>query len=140
LQDEISHKPARQVLPLHPGAGVQQGKVQHHNVYLLLLGNHAPLFQDFIVVAPQPVNAQNVQHVPTPQAPEHTAVGRTLKVLAALLVDVEIAGWNVQPLHRRKLTGLVLVLCRYTDISVTHNRCLHNQDAPIVEANERVCR
>ncbi len=124
LQNEVGHKPARQILALHPGAGVQQGEVQHHNVRLFPLGNDAPLFQDLVVVAPQPVNAQNVQHVPAPQAFEHTAVGRTPEVLAALLVGVKIAGWDIQPLHRRELAGLVLILCRYTDIPVIHDRCL----------------
>ena len=53
----------------HPGevpalTRIQQGHVQHHNGNLLFLGQQTPLLQNFIVIAPQPVDALYDKSIP----------------------------------------------------------------------------
>ncbi len=43
---------------------IQQGHVQHHNGNLLFLGQQTPLLQNFIVIAPQPVDALYDKSIP----------------------------------------------------------------------------
>lgn len=45
-------------------AGVQKRHIQHFNVRADFLCNHPPLFQNFRIVAPQPVDAFDNQKIP----------------------------------------------------------------------------
>ena len=54
LQDNVCDQRSGQVSPL---AGIQQRHIQNNNGCLLLLGDNAPLLHDFLIIAPQPVDA-----------------------------------------------------------------------------------
>ena len=54
LQDKVGNECSEQVF-VPPG--VEQGHVQNENVHALFLGQHAPLFQNFLIIAAEAVNA-----------------------------------------------------------------------------------
>ena len=61
LQDKIGNERAEQVLV---APGVQQGHVQHEDIHALFSGQHAPLFQNFLIVSAKPVNAGDAEQIP----------------------------------------------------------------------------
>ena len=73
---------------------------------------------DFLVVAPQPVNAQNKKHVPRLQPAEEPFVVGTVEILAGLLIHVEIFRGNVLLRHSDPLPFLILIFAGNSDISV----------------------
>jgi len=87
LQDNIAEEGPHQVLA---PAGVQQRHIQHHNVDALLLGQNPPLLQNLAVVAPQPVDALDVEQIVRLQSSDQLLVLGPLKILARLLVQKDI--------------------------------------------------
>ena len=65
LEHNVAEKGAHQILA---SPGVQKGHVQYGDVHALFLGEHPPLFQNLAVVAPQSVDAFDIQKIIPPQA------------------------------------------------------------------------
>ncbi len=61
LQDQIGNECSEQVF-VPPG--VEQGHVQDENVHALFLGQHAPLFQNLLIIAAEPVNTGDAELLP----------------------------------------------------------------------------
>ena len=107
LQHQVCDKGAHQVLG---EGGVQQRHVQHADIHPALLGQEAPLLENLLVVAAQPVDAVQEQQVPAPQPVQEALVLRPAEVLAALLVQEDVLPAQAQTLQGLELAGLVLVL------------------------------
>ena len=115
MQNNITEESPHQVLT---PSSIQQGHIQHYNVNALLFGEDAPLIQNLAIVAPETVNAFDVEQIVFFQSSHQLFVLRTLKVLAALLVHEDILFRDVQLTQGDKLAIFVLVLCTDTDITI----------------------
>ena len=117
LEDNVAEKGPHQVLA---PSRVQQGHVQHHDIHPLFLGQHPPLLQDLPIVPAQPVNALDVQHVVPLQPPHQFPVLGPVKVLAGLVVPVQILLRDLQLPHGQPLPLLVLVPGADPDVPIVH--------------------
>lgn len=119
LQHDVAEECAHQVLA---PAGVQQRHIQHHDVNALFLRQHPPLFQNFRIVAPQPVDALDVEQIAFFQFPQQAFVLRAVKVLAGLPVRVDVFLRNRPLPQGDQLPVLPLVFAADADVSVIHSR------------------
>ena len=101
--------------------GVQQGHIQHHNGRLLLLGDDAPLLQNFLIIAPQTVDALYNKGIAVFQFPERAQIGRTLKILAGLLVHINLLFPDSKGAQGNPLPFPVLFPGGYPDVAIFHN-------------------
>ncbi len=115
LQDDVAEKGAHQVLA---PAGVEQGHVQHHNVHALLLGENPPLFQNFAVVAPETVDALDVEQIVFFHVPHQLLVLGPLEVFSRLLVHENVPLRDGHLPQGDDLTILVLFPSADADVSV----------------------
>ena len=53
---------------------------------MLFFGQYTPLFQNFLIVSAQPVNARNAEQIPGSELFEHGLILRALKILARQFV------------------------------------------------------
>lgn len=121
LQHEVGDERAHQVLAV---AGVQKRHVDHADIHPDLLRQHPPLAQYLLVIASQPVDAEDVQQVAGLQAPDELSILRPVEVLAGLLVDVDVPGRDQLFPQRDQLPLLVLVLAGNTRIAVCRHRMI----------------
>ena len=56
LKNDVRNQGSGQIASL---PGIQQGHIEHHNIYLLLFRKNPPLLQNFIIVSAKPVDALN---------------------------------------------------------------------------------
>ena len=96
LQDDVAEEGAHQVLA---PPGVQQGHVQHHDIHPLLLGKQTPLVQNLPVVAPQAVDAVEIEQIVPPELPHQALVLGAVKVLPRLLVGEDVPRRDIQLVH-----------------------------------------
>ena len=87
LQNQIADECAEQIL-IPPC--IQQRHIQYNHLNAFFAGDDAPLFLDFLVVSPQPVDALDVQCIAVPQFFQQPLIIRAVEILAGQLVDVDI--------------------------------------------------
>ena len=115
LEHQIGDEGAHQVFA---AAGVQQGHVDDADIHAGLLGQGPPLVLDLLIVAPQPVDAQDIEQVARLQPFHQFFVLRTVEVLAGLLVHIDVPLWDLPAVQRDHLPVLVLVGAGYPDVSI----------------------
>jgi len=113
LQDNIAQKRPHQILS---PTGVQQGHIQHDNIHLLLLGQDAPLLQNLTIIAPQTINALDIEQIVFFQPPQQLPIHGAVEILPRLLVHIDVPGVDVQRRQRIQLTILSLFLCAHACI------------------------
>ena len=91
LQDDVRDQRSGQILIL---PRVQQRHIQHHNGGAFFLGNDAPLFQDFIIIASQAVDALDNKGVAAFYFAYQFLVILPLKVFSRLLVQKNVPVCN----------------------------------------------
>ena len=82
MQYQVSDKGAHQVPAV---SGIQQGHVNDADVDADLLGQNPPLGQNFLIIAPQAVDAQYIEQVPGPQPPDQLSVLGPAEILSRIL-------------------------------------------------------
>ena len=87
LQNEVGDEGAHKVLAL---PCVEQGHVEHADIDVKLLGEEPPLLLDLLIVAAQPVNAEDAEQVAGAELFDQSAVLRTVEVLAGLSVEEDV--------------------------------------------------
>ena len=88
LQHQVGNEGAHQVLAL---PGIQQRHSNDADVHIFLLGQDAPLVLHLLIIAPQPVDALNVEQVARLQLFHQLFVLRPVEILAGYLVHVNKA-------------------------------------------------
>lgn len=84
--DKVCDKGPHQIFAL---SGVQQGHIQHHDVYAFFFGEYAPLDLNFFVVASKTVDAGKIKHIARVEMTKQPLILGALKVLAGLLVEIK---------------------------------------------------
>ena len=115
LQDDIAEECPHQVFA---PPGVQQGHIQHYNVDALLLGENPPLLQNLAVVAPQPVDALDIEQIVRLQLFDQLLVLGPLEILAGLLVQEDVLFRDGQFPHGGQLPVLVLITGADANIAI----------------------
>ena len=115
LQNDVREEGSHQIFA---PTGIQQRHIQYHNVDPFFLGQNTPLLQNFSVVAPQTVDALDIEQIVFFHAPHHFSVLRAVKVLTALLVHVDIFLRDAETLHNDELPVLVLITAADSDVAV----------------------
>ena len=114
MQHQIRDKRAQQVL--FPSR-VQQFHVQHADIRADFLGQYAPLTLYLFIIAPKPVDADDIQQIAASYLLEHCLISRPFKILTGLLIHKDILGRNAHLPHRDSLPVLVLIHARYTNVT-----------------------
>ena len=134
LQHDIAQKGSHQVFAT---SGIQKRHIQHHDINPLVLSQNPPLLQDLSVIAPQAVNALDIEQIVLLESTQHLFILRSLEVLAGLLIHENVLLWNLKLPQRNHLPVLILISAADPDISiyVSHLspfRCLfqHKNKAP----------
>ena len=109
-----------------PPAGIQQGHVQHHDVHPLLLGEQPPLLQDLPIVAPQTVDALDVEQIVFFQFPHQPPVLGAKEVLAGLLVQQDVALRHARLPQGDPLAVFILFPGADPDVAVNSPDPFHN--------------
>lgn len=73
---------------------------------------------DLLVVAPQPVDTQNKEHVPRLKLTKQPFVVGAVEVFSGLLVQVEVFHRDVVLRHGDPLPFFILVFTGYPDVSI----------------------
>ena len=120
LQNNVRDHHTGQVLAL---LCVEQRHIQNDDVHLLLLRQEPPLLQNFIVIAPKPVDALDHDGISGFELSQEPLIPRPLEVLAGLLIHVDVAGRYAILHHSDFLPVLVLIAGRYPDIRIFF--CFH---------------
>ena len=115
LQHQVRDEGSHQVFSL---TGIQQWHIQYNDVHTFFFGKDTPLILNLLIIASQPVNAQNKEHIPRLQPAEQPFVIGTVEVFAGLLVHVDVFCGNVLLGHGDPLPFLILILAGNSDISV----------------------
>lgn len=119
LQHQVRDEGAHQV-PALPG--VQQGHVDDADVRADLLGEHPPLILNLLVIASQPVDAQDVQQVARPQPLDQPLVLGTPEILPRLLIQKNMSLGRAALPQGDSLPGLVLVGAGDPDVPRSSDR------------------
>lgn len=93
--------------------------IQHHNVDAFILCEHPPLLQNFRVIAPQTINALDIEQIVFFHFPQQFFILRAVEILAGLLVHVNILFTNPDFPQGNHLTILILFFGRNADVSVS---------------------
>lgn len=88
LQHNVAEESTQQILS---PPGVQQGHIQHHNINAFFFGEEPPLLQNFCVVAPQTVDALDIEQIVFFYFSEQLFILRAVKILARLFVLINIS-------------------------------------------------
>lgn len=87
LQNDVAEEGSHQIFA---PACVQQRHVQNHNVNAFFLSQASPVYQDLLIIAPQTVNAFDVEQIVFFDFPEQLLVLRSVKVFAGFLICIDI--------------------------------------------------
>ena len=117
LQDDIRDQRTRQIPAF---SRIEQRHIQHHDGRAFFLCNDAPLLQNFLIIAPQTVDALDNKRIAVFQFAHQPSVLRPLEVLSGLLVHENCSFHNSKASQRNQLPLRVLFLCRYTCIPIFH--------------------
>lgn len=93
-----------------PPARIQQRHVDHIDIDALIFRQNAPLLLNFLIVPAEAVDALDVEQIVLFHFPQQLFVLRALKVLSALLVEIDILLRYIHFAHGDKLAALVLLL------------------------------
>lgn len=115
LQHNVAEECSHQILA---PACIQQGHIQNHDIHLLRLGQNLPLAKDFLIIAPKTVDALDVEQIVFLQFADQTPVGRTVEILARLLVYVNVRIRYACLSHCDALAVLALVCAAHPDVSI----------------------
>ena len=115
LQHHIGQERAQQILA---AACVQKRHIQHNDIDVLFLGQKAPLDQDLLVVAAQPVDAFDVEQVVLAQTAYQPLVFRPLEILAGLPVHIYILGGYLRLAQGDPLAVVVLFAGADPDVAI----------------------
>ena len=98
------------------------------------LGQPPPLLPHLLVVPAQPVDALHAEQVAGAEPPHQPLILRAVKVLARLLVHVDVVSVQPRLAHGDDLPGLVLFRAGYPDVAVL---CCHSSLAafPLIDGN-----
>lgn len=131
LQNQIGDEGVHQVFAL---PRVQQGHIEDADVHPLLLSQHPPLLPHLLVVPAQSVDALHAEQVTGAEPPHQPLVRWTLKVLARLLVHVDVVSVQPRLAHGDDLPRLILVRAGYPNVAVL---CCHSSLAafPLIDGN-----
>lgn len=116
LQDEVGHKRAGQVAPGLPC--VEQRHVEHDDVHALVFRDDAPLVQDLLVIAPQPVDGFDHEHIARAHPAQQLPVLRSVEILAAELIHKDVLFRHRKFGERDALPVLVLFFRGYANVPV----------------------
>ena len=124
LQHNVGNQCTRHVRRFSvPCARVEQRHIQHHDGRPALFCNKAPFLEYLAVVTAQTIDGQHHQHVPIPQHAQQIAISRTVEVLAARTVSINIRRLHAIGDQRIKLPIQVLITRAHARIAV-HSRHL----------------
>lgn len=123
LQHQIRDEGARQILIR--AARVEQRHIKNDDIRLFRLRDIAPLIQNLLVIAAQPIDRLDDQRILRLETPQETLVARAVEILAAELIQINVALRYGKLPQRNHLAILALFLCGYAHIAV--NRSFHDK-------------
>ena len=126
LQHDVAQKSAHQVFA---APGIQQRHIQHYDVDAFLFRQYPPLLQNLPIVPAQTVDALDVEQIVLFHFSQQAFVLGSVKILAGLLVHVNVFFRDSKLLQSDALPVLVLVLAANPDISVNSSRDLSHLPA-----------
>ena len=87
LKHNIRNQRSGQIVPL---PCVEQGHVEHHDIHLFLFCENPPLLQNFIIIPAKPVDALDDKRIARLELFDQALIDRTLKILARLLLLIDL--------------------------------------------------